>query len=75
MSIVSITSLSNSDLRRLGNNLRPRSIRKSRPRRKDRVLMAVNRSLAPFNERIDRFLPPAIAWSSGASSRAAWPRS
>jgi hypothetical protein len=57
MLYVSAVDLSPLDLALLGNNIRP-SARQSRRQRDDRanrrVLAAVNRSLASFQERIDR---------------------
>ncbi|HEY8684783.1 MAG TPA: hypothetical protein VIO57_04175 [Chloroflexota bacterium] len=59
MSIIPVSSLSRSDLERLGNNLsrsrRPIARHADAPYR--RVLAAVNRSLAGTGERVDRLLP------------------
>ncbi|CAN5621325.1 hypothetical protein BH10PLA1_BH10PLA1_17190 [soil metagenome] len=61
MSIVLASSLSASDLRRLGNNLgqRKRPVRRYRRH----LVEAVNRSLATVGEQIDRLhRPTAVAY-------------
>jgi hypothetical protein len=52
MSIICASSLTQSDIRLLGNNLGSKSFHRRRQRR--RVLKAVNRSLAVVGERVDR---------------------
>ena len=55
MSIIPASRLSSSDLRHLGNNLRPRRPRFSPRRRSERHLVAtVNRSLGCVGEAISR---------------------
>lgn len=59
MSIVPASLLSPADLARLGNNLGPPAKRTRRPATAGpgRALAAVNRSLAPHGERVDRLEP------------------
>ena len=64
MSIIPVHALSGSDLRMLGNNLRPPV-----PRRRP-VLAAINRSLATYGERVGRLHPTPIA---AAAARPAQP--
>jgi hypothetical protein len=61
MSIVLASSLSESDLCLLGNNMRPRSRTKRRPPAEQanrRVIAAVNRSLAALRERVSGLHAP-----------------
>jgi len=59
MSIIPVSSLSRSDMDRLGNNLgrSKRPIDRSSDSSSRRVLAAVNRSLAGAGERVDRLEP------------------
>lgn len=70
MSIVYASCMEHSDLSLLGNNLLPSEGKRRRIRRRTADLRAVNRSLAVFEERIERLDPRRVQSGPASSARA-----